>query len=549
MKQLAPLFACAGLAACASFPAPAPPISVDDLVRRIETLADDRFAGREPASPEGEAAADWIAQEMAAIGLEPAGENGTFFQAVPLVRSTLDEAASSLTLAGPRGLAVSLSFGDDTVFWTKKTDPDLAFADSGLVFVGYGAVAPEYGWDDYAGLDVRGKTVVMLVNDPGYATGDPELFTGRAMTYYGRWTYKFEEAGRQGATAAIIVHETAPASYGWDVVEGSWTDAQFDLVRPDGGASRAALEGWVTREAAERLFAAAGLDFETMKAAAQERGFRPTPMGNLRASGRVVSDIVEMSSRNVAGLVRGTERPDEVVLMTAHWDHLGDRDVPPGEDGVYNGAVDNATGVAAILEIAEALAANPPERSVMALAVTAEESGLLGSEYFGESPLVPLAHIVGGLNIDALLPVGRARDIVVVGYGASELEDILARHAATAGKTLTPDPNPEAGYFYRSDHISLSKRGVPMLYADSGEDLLEGGAAAGAAAQADYRDNRYHGPADEYDAATWDFSGIVEMLTIDLAVVRDLADSDDWPNWYEGNEFRALRDAQRAGAD
>jgi Zn-dependent M28 family amino/carboxypeptidase len=547
MTRTAPFLAAALLSACAGLPGGGGGISADDLASRIETLADDRYAGRAPASPEGEAAADWIAEEMARAGLEPAGENGTYFQEVPLVRATLDTSASSLTIAG--GAPVPLAYGDNAVFWTKQTDPDLAFENSEMVFVGYGATAPEYGWDDYAGLDVRGKTVVMMVNDPGYATQDPELFTGRSMTYYGRWTYKFEEAGRRGAAAAIVIHETAPASYGWDVVTGSWTGPQFDLVRPDGGASRAMLEGWVTREAAERLFASAGLDFETLKAAARERDFRPVRMGDLRASGRVVSDIVELNSRNIAGVVRGTERPDEVVLMTAHWDHLGSRDVPPGEDGVYNGAVDNATGVAAVLEVAEALAADPPARSVMALMVTAEEDGLLGSEFFGESPLVPLAQIVGGLNIDALLPIGPARDIVVVGYGASELEDILARHAAAAGKTLTPDPNPEAGYFYRSDHISLAKRGVPMLYAEPGEDLVEGGTAAGAAAQADYRDNRYHAPADEYDPATWDFTGILETLEIDLAVVRELAESDAWPTWYDGNEFRALRDAQRAGAD
>jgi Zn-dependent M28 family amino/carboxypeptidase len=483
---------------------------------------------------------------MAAIGLEPAGENGTFFQAVPLVRSTLDEAASSLTLAGPRGLAVSLSFGDDTVFWTKKTDPDLAFADSGLVFVGYGAVAPEYGWDDYAGLDVTGKTVVMLVNDPGYATGDPELFTGRAMTYYGRWTYKFEEAGRQGATAAIIVHETAPASYGWDVVEGSWTDAQFDLVRPDGGASRAALEGWVTREAAERLFAAAGLDFETMKAAAQERGFRPTPMGNLRASGRVVSDIVEMSSRNVAGLVRGTERPDEVVLMTAHWDHLGDRDVPPGEDGIYNGAVDNATGVSALLELARSFAALPgaPARSVAFLAVTAEESGLLGSAQYANDPPIPMNQTVAGLNMDALHVYGPTRDVVVVGYGSSELENILKEKAAQQGRVVEPEEHPERGSYYRSDHFNLARKGVPMLYAESGSDHLELGPEYVEARNREYLEKRYHSALDEI-TSDWDLRGAAQDIELYFRVGLEVADSERWPEWYEGNEFRSIREEAR----
>ncbi len=334
------------------------------------------------------------------------------------------------------------------------------------------------------------------------------------------------------------------------MVESSWTGDQFDLVRPDGGASRTMLEGWITRDVAEQVFADAGLDFERMKAAARERGFRPAPMGDLTASARIVSDIEQLESRNVAGVLPGAERPDEYVLLTAHWDHLGVRDVAEDEDAIYNGAVDNATGVTAILAIAESLAARdePLDRSVMTLAVTAEESGLLGSDYFGEQPLVPLASIVGGLNLDAILPAGPAHDIVVIGYGASELEDVLARHAAEAGKRLTPDPSPEAGYFYRSDHVNLAKRGVPMLYADGGEDLVDGGPAAGAAAAADYRDNRYHAPTDEFDPATWDLSGMVQDVTIYRDLVAELASSEAWPNWYEGNEFRALRDAQLAGA-
>ena len=523
-------------------------ISIDDLARRIERLASDQFEGRAPGSPGGEAASAWLAEEMQRAGLRPAGENGGWFQRVPLVSSRLDTQASSLTLDTPAG-ARALTHGEEAIFWTKRLESELSFEDAGLVFVGYGAVAPEYGWDDYAGLDARGKTVVMLVNDPGFASGDPELFTGRAMTYYGRWTYKFEEAARQGATAALIVHETEPASYGWEVVEQSWTGAQFDLVRPPGGPERAALEGWITRATAERLFSEAGLDFEEMKAAARQRGFRAVPLANVSASGRLVSDIGTMESRNVAGVLPGAERPDEYVLLTAHWDHLGMREGgEPGEDLIFNGAVDNATGVAAILEIAESLAAReePLARSVLALAVTAEESGLLGADFFAEQPLVPLRDIAGGLNLDGMIPAGPARDIVVIGYGASELEDILARHASAAGKTLTPDPSPEAGYYYRSDHVTLARRGVPMLYADAGADLLEGGPQAGAAADADYRANRYHAPGDEYDPATWDLRGIVQDLAVFRGFAAELADSAEWPNWYEGNEFRALRDAQRA---
>ncbi len=522
-------------------------ITASDLSARIAELADDKYQGRAPASDGGRAAGQWIADEMARVGLEPGGDDGSYFQAVPLVKSTLDGDASSLTIAGAAG-PVDLAVGTDTVYWTKRLEPEQSFEDSELVFVGYGSVAPEYGWDDYAGLDVAGKTVVMLVNDPGYATQDSDLFNGRSMTYYGRWTYKFEEAGRQGAAGAIVIHETEPASYPWDVVEGSWTGDQFDLVRPDAGASRTTLEGWISSATAERLFRAAGLDFAAMKQAAQTPGFTPTPMGDLTADATLVTAFDELDSRNVVGVVRGAERPDEYVLYTAHWDHLGSRPAADGEDGIFNGAVDNATGVAAILDIAEAFAAAPqaPARSVMFLAVTAEESGLLGSEYFGAEPLVPLKQIVGGINIDALLPIGRTKDLVVVGYGSSQLEDILAEKAELRGIEIKPDPNPEAGYFYRSDHVSLAKRGVPMLYSDPGEDHVDFGVEYGKAKSQEYRDVAYHKPADEYDANTWEMSGIVESAEIFHDVGADLANSADWPNWYDGNEFRALRDAQRS---
>ncbi|MEQ9570260.1 MAG: M28 family metallopeptidase, partial [Longimicrobiales bacterium] len=441
----------------AELAATTPEIRSGDLATRIELLAHDDMEGRAPSTEGGQRASQWIADEMARVGLEPMP--GGWFQAVPLVEATLDPAASDLTVTGPDG-SVPLPYPERSVYWTKRLDAELSFEDSEIVFVGYGAVAPEYGWDDYAGLDVEGKTVVMLVNDPGYATQDPELFNGRAMTYYGRWTYKYEEAGRQGAAAALVIHETEPASYGWGTVESSWSGPQYDLDRGEGGDPRPMLEGWITREAAEDLFAAAGLDLDEMKAAAAQPGFTPVPLEGLTAAGTLSTSIARRESRNVGGVVRGAERPDEYVLYTAHWDHLGLDPDEGAPDRVYNGAVDNATGVAAILEIAEAYRAlETPARSVLFLAVTAEESGLLGSEYFAVNPTVPLPDIVGGLNIDAILPAGPTRDLVVVGYGASELEDELEAVAGPRDKTLTPDPNPEAGYFYRSDHISLTKRG------------------------------------------------------------------------------------------
>lgn len=530
----------------AELPGTGPEISASDLGIRIEVLAHDEMEGRAPSTPGGQKASQWIADEMARVGLEPMTAAG-FFQPVPLVEATLDPRRSELVVQGPAG-AIDLTYPTQAVYWTKRLEPELAFDNSEVVFVGYGAVAPEYGWDDYAGIDVRGKTVVMLVNDPGYATENPDLFNGRSMTYYGRWTYKFEEAGRQGAAAALVIHQTEPASYGWGTVESSWSGAQYDLDRGEAGDPRAALEGWITHEAAGALFTAAGLDLAELEAAAAQPGFRPVPLAGLTATGTLNTAISRRESRNVGGVIRGAERPDEYVLYTAHWDHLGLDPSESAEDRIFNGAADNATGVAAILEIAESYAARevPPARSVLFLAVTAEESGLLGSEYFAVNPTVPLADIVAGLNIDMVLPTGPSRNLVVVGYGASELEDDLRAAAEPMGKTLTPDPNPQAGYFYRSDHISLAKRGVPMLYAELGPDLIDGGEAAGTAFDADFREHRYHAVGDEYDPA-WNLDGLVELTQLLGGVGEGLADSNRWPNWYEGNEFRSLRDAMRSG--
>jgi Zn-dependent M28 family amino/carboxypeptidase len=518
------------------------PISEADLRSRIATLADDAFEGRAPATPGGIAASQWIADEMARIGLQP-GYDGSYFQPVPLLEVTLDTANSHFDIAHD-GEPLGLQMGSDIVYWTKRSAEEVTLEDSELVFVGYGVVAPEYGWNDYAGLDVEGKTVVMLVNDPGYARPDSGRFNGNAMTYYGRWTYKFEEAARQGAAGVILIHQTAPASYGWNVVFGSWTGSQLDLAREPGEGTFAAVESWLTESDARRLFELSGLDFDALTDAAADPGFTPVPMEGLTASATLRNTTRTLDSRNVVGVIPGTTRPDEYVLYTAHWDHIGVREVPEGEDGIFNGAVDNATGTAAILEIGEAFAANPPERSVMILAVTAEESGLLGSAYYGENPIVPLEQTVGGINIDAILPTPRSHDVVVVGYGASELENILAEAAGEQGRHLVPDPNPEAGYFYRSDHISIAKRGVPMLYADGGEDLVEGGTEAGRDMAMDYRVNRYHAPPDEY-SDDWNMDGIVQNTELFYVVGSRLANSSDWPNWFEGNEFRALRDAQR----
>jgi Zn-dependent M28 family amino/carboxypeptidase len=526
-----------------------PDITAPDLAARIKELADDKYEGRGPGTVAGEASASWIASEMKRIGLAPGNPDGTYIQTVKMVAQTVDPATSSLKVAGPDGKTWDYRMGPEVVFLTKdQKNATVSFADSDMVFVGYGVVAPEANWNDYAGVDVKGKTVVMFVNDPGFITNDDSLFNGKAMTYYGRWTYKYEQAARQGATAAIIIHEEKPAAYGWNVVESSWTGEQGDLVRADAGASRTKLEGWIQLNLATELFKAAGLDIDAMRAAANKRGFKAVPMTGLKASATINQTIDFRDSQNVIGTVKGAEAPDEHLLLMAHWDHLGKSPSDdPTADVINNGAVDNATGVAAILEIAEKVAAGPaPKRSVTFLAVTLEESGLLGSAYFAENPLIPLKNIVAGINIDALQPSGPAKDITVIGAGASQLEDVLKSVLADKGRVITPDGHPENGYFYRSDHISLAKKGVPMLYVDSGVDLVTGGVEAGDAFGQEYTDKAYHSPADEF-SDNWNLDGMAEDVNVDYEVINRLANSTDWPNWYDGNEFKALRDAQRAG--
>ncbi len=520
-------------------------ITAEDFAYRIAVLADDRFGGRGPASDKGEPAADWIATEMERAGLQPAGLDGGWFQPVPLIESTLQEDQSNFEII-INGEPMGLQVGSDVTYWSQNPEAGVSLEPSDLVFVGYGVVAPEYGWNDYEGIDVEGKTVVLLINDPGYANPDGDIFNGEAMTYYGRWTYKFEEAARQGAEGAIIVHQTAPASYPWGTVRSSWSGPQFILAN---GATNdfVDVQSWIQESVAETLFDSVGLSFTELAQAAASPDFTPVEMPGAQLSATLVNELRELSSRNVAGMVEGSERPDEYVLFMAHWDHIGERLNFAGDDQIYNGAVDNASGTSAILELAQAFATaeTPPERSVIFVAVTAEEQGLLGSEYYAQEPLVPLNQTVSGFNFDGMLPIGPTEDIVVIGRGSSELEDILEAQASEIGMSLTPDANPEAGYYYRSDHVTLARRGVPMLYADSGSIHAERGAEYGAQVEAGYRAERYHKPADEYDGE-WDMRGFVQSTQLMYDVARQVTDSEDWPNWYEDNEFRSVRDEMMA---
>jgi Zn-dependent M28 family amino/carboxypeptidase len=516
----------------------APPISAETVRTLTQQLSSDTFEGRAPTTAGEEKTVELIAERFRAAGLQP-GNNGSWFQEVALAETVTTPTALRVT-GGQAPL--TFNYRTDMVANTYRLQPTVELKDSPLVFVGYGIDAPERGWNDYAGLDVRGKTVIILVNDPDWqAASGP--FGGKAMTYYGRWTYKYEEAARKGAAGALIVHETAPASYGWNVVQSSWTGAQYNMDDPNGHADQSAVIGWLTREAAVKLFADSGLSYEQLAAAAKQPGFEAVPLKS-RASISLTNQIKRAKSRNVIGILPGTTRPQEYIIHTAHWDHLGRCDANAEGDDICNGAVDNATGTAGLIALAEAHAkAGPADRSLVFLAVTAEESGLLGSRYYGENPIFPHARTVAGINMDGLNMEGLTRDFVVIGSGKSELEDWLQRVAA--GMEIKPEPTPEAGYYYRSDHFSLAKFGVPMLYAKSGEDLVNGGIPAGRAAAADYRANRYHGPNDEFDP-NWDWSGAMRDLGIYYRLGRELAESEAWPNWRQGDEFRQIRDRSRA---
>jgi Zn-dependent M28 family amino/carboxypeptidase len=546
MKHLAAAAALLSLAACATVAdRPDPRISATNLAEHVRVLASDEFEGRGPATPGETKTVAYLVQQFQKAGLQPGGPGGSWTQDVPLLQSDIEGQPSlSLTVRGQRQ---ALTQGEQIAVRSSLLNTNrVSIQNAPLVFLGYGVQAPERNWDDFKGQDLRGRIGVVLINDPDFETGQGD-FGGKAMTYYGRWTYKYEEAAKQGLAGLLIVHETAPASYGWATVKNSNTNTMFDIVRPNPAAVHPQLEAWIQRDTAVDLFRRAGLDFETLKRQAQAREFRPVPLPGATFSAEYAVRQSRIASKNVLARLPGKTRPGETILYGAHWDHLGVGAPDARGDTIYNGAVDNATGTAAVLELARAFKAGPqPERSVVFAAWTVEEKGLLGSEYYAANPVYPLATTVAGFNVDALEPLGPARDILVIGYGQSELEDALAATARQMGRTITPDANPEAGYFYRSDHFPMAKRGVPMLYVDSGIDLVNGGTAAGKAAGEAYRRDRYHQPADEYDAKTWNLEGIVQDVQLLYALGYELANSTDWPNYRTTSEFRPARDASAA---
>lgn len=517
-------------------------ITAEELGVHIKVLSSDAFAGRAPSSPGEEMTVNYLANQFRAMGIAP-GNGDSYFQDVPLVDITADP-SMVMTIKGG-GENLELKYAQDMMALTTRVVDAVSVKDSELVFVGYGIVAPEYSWNDYEGLDMKGKTAVILVNDPGFATQDPTLFNGNSMTYYGRWTYKYEEAARQGATGAIIIHETAPAAYPWSVVASSWSGPKFNMEDAGGHMDRVAVEGWTTSESSRKLFERAGLDYDAETKAASQHGFKAKPLGQT-VSIDIKNTIHHSNSKNVVAMIHGTEAPDEYFIYMAHWDHLGTKPEMAG-DNIYNGALDNASGTAALLELAEAYASaeEQPKRTVVFLAVTAEEQGTLGSAYYASNPIFPLANTVAGLNMDGLNIIGRTKDVTVTGYGLSELDGVLAKVAAESDRRVEPEATPERGYYYRSDHFELAKKGVPMIYPDGGIDHETMGKDYGTQKAEEYVAKNYHQPSDEF-TADWDLSGAEQDVRLFYQVGREVIDSKTWPNWNAGTEFRAIRDASLA---
>jgi Zn-dependent M28 family amino/carboxypeptidase len=540
--------ALAGHALAQSNPPPATPIDPQRLSDEVRELSADSFEGRGPATPAEPKVIDWIIAHMKAAGLKPAGEHGGWTQDVPLARFQLTGPIRlSMTYAGA---AHALTQTEQIVVRAERPVDRVRIDHAPIVFVGYGVTAPEVGWDDFKGVDVKGKIIVCLVNDPDFAAQPGEdaygKFGGKAETYYGRWTYKYEEAARRGAIGMLIIHETAPASYGWNTVKNSNGNAQFDIVRDNPAASHPLVEGWIQYDLAKALFQASGLDLEAEKVRARSTAFRPVVLKGDSFSADYAVDHQKIISHNVLGKVEGTVHPDQTLLYTAHWDHLGVGQPDAKGDRIYNGAIDNADGVASILEIGRQFAKGPaPQRTVVIMSVTAEEKNLLGTEYYASHPLYPLAKTVADINIDALSGSGPARDVSVSGDSKGELQDRLVALAEAQGRHFTPDAEPEAGHFFRSDHFPFAKRGVPALSIESGHDLYEGGVAVGKAKADAYVAQRYHQPADEWDPGL-DFRGMAidDGLAYQLGLA--LANSTAWPGWKPASEFKAARDATAA---
>jgi Zn-dependent M28 family amino/carboxypeptidase len=533
-------------------PVTVPPMDGAAVLDRIKVMSSDEYGGRAPGTKGEDLTVAYLESQFKALGLKPGNPDGTYIQKVPLVGITPDPNTKLTVRKG--AAAKSFRFKDDVVAWTKHVAPVASIVNSELVFVGYGVVAPEYNWDDYKGLDVTGKTLVMLVNDPAVPDPadpsqlDPKVFNGKAMTYYGRWTYKYEIGAQKKAAGVLIVHETGPAGYPFEVVQSKVAE-QFDLVTPDKNMGRVPVEGWVTLDAAKSILSMAGQDFDALKKQAISRDFKPVPLG-VTASMTLKNALRTIDSRNVVAKLEGTDPKlkDEYVVYSAHWDHLGVGPAIKG-DTIYNGAEDNASGTSGMLEIARAFTkvSPPPKRSILFLAVTAEEQGLLGSQYYSVTPLYPLANTLANINIDGMNLHGRTKDLVLIGLGNSDLDQYAQQAASEQGRTIKGDPEPEKGFYYRSDHFNFAKLGVPALDPDAGTEYVGKPPDYGMKVRDDYTTNRYHKPQDDVQP-DWDLSGAIEDLQLFFRVGYRVANADQYPEWKPGTEFRATRDKQLTAA-
>ncbi len=513
--------------------------NVDSLKKDISILASDEFQGRKPFSAGETKTIDFLKTQFAAAGLEP-GNGESYIQDVPMVKITTT-AAPSMTVEGPKG-KFDLKGFEDYVIWTDKTDPSVSLDKTEVVFAGYGVVAPEYNWDDYAGLDVKGKVVLVLVNDPGYNAKDSSLFKGSTMTYYGRWTYKFEEAARQGAKGCLIIHNTAAASYPFTVVQNNWNGSRLRLDNRGKQETLCDVIGWVSAPAAKQLLAASGRD-SSILALADKKGFKGVSLGLQLSTTMKVATEYNMS-HNVIGKISGSKRPDEVIIYSAHWDHLGIGKPDETGDSIYNGALDNASATAGLLELARAFKSlkTKPERTVVFLAVTAEEQGLWGSAYYAQNPVYPTAKTLANINMDGLNSYGRTKDIIVIGRDQNQLEDYLKEEAGKVGREIAYETHPEAGYYYRSDHFNFAKVGIPALYTESGVDVIGKGKTFGEAKKDEYTEKNYHRPSDEYTPDKWVLDGAIDDLKLFFQLGKKLSADEKWPEWKTGSEFKALRE-------
>ena len=514
------------------------PFEAARLSEHIRVLSADDYGGRGIATPAEAKVIAYLSEHYAAAGLQPGGDNGGWTQAVALNRFTASNIQAQVRVGD---WSQPLTQGEQIVISSRRPGEDhVMLMDAPLVFVGYGIHAPERDWDDFKGQDMTGKILVVLVNDADFEEPALDTFGGKAMTYYGRWTYKYEEAARRGAAGVIIVHETNPASYGWTTVRNSWSGPNFDIVRANAD-ERVPMESWIQRDVAVDLFRHAGQDFEALKRSARSRDFQPVTLTG--AALDVMFDVAStrIETHNVIARLPGTTHPDETFLYTGHWDHIGIGTPDANGDSIFNGAVDNASGIAGMLELARVFAAGPaPERSVVFISFTAEESGLLGSEYYAANPIYPLATTVGGINMDSANVYGRVRAMGVVGYGQSDFDDRLLPLVEAQGRVIQPDENPASGSYFRSDHFPLAKRGVPMVYADSAGDFIDEPVAGRTAARDDYTASRYHQADDEW-SPDWDYAGQIQDLVVYLALGRSLVDGRDWPQWKPGSEFATVR--------